>query len=57
MLEPRPILNPDPDLRLPRNLHQRLAKFLLDKSTGNVELNVKDGEILGWKLVEMHRPE
>ncbi len=37
---------------VPRRLTARIEKFLLDKRTGNVRLNIKDGEILGVHIEE-----
>lgn len=40
---------------LPRKLEERMAEFLADGRTGTVELNVKDGQILAWKVTESGR--
>ena len=42
---PLPVL----PVRMPIHLRQRLDQFLVDKSTGNVVLNIKDGQVM--KLV------
>lgn len=33
---------------LPPTVEQVLRRLSLDKFTGNVQLNIKDGKILGW---------
>jgi hypothetical protein len=35
-----------PDPRVPLNIWLHLNRFMLDKRTGNVVLNIRDGEIL-----------
>ncbi len=35
-----------PDPRVPENIWRQLNRFMLDKRTGNVVLNIRDGEIL-----------
>jgi hypothetical protein len=40
-------------LELPEKLRLQLAQFLLDKKTGNIVLNVKEGQILGFKVEEL----
>ncbi len=42
---PLPVLT----ARMPFHLRQRLDQFLVDKGTGNVVLNIKDGQVM--KLV------
>ena len=37
---------------LPPNLERRLLAFLESSATGTVELNIKDGQILKWKVHE-----
>ena len=37
----------------PSQIIDRVKRFLLDGSTGNVTLNVRDGEILGLHLEEI----
>ena len=43
------------DCLLPRQLLDRLGQFLLDKRTGNMQLNIKDGRILGAQVTEFHQ--
>lgn len=38
---------------IPMNVWEQLTKFLLDKKTGNIQLNVKDGRVLGIHLNEI----
>lgn len=38
---------------LPFGLIDRLKKWALDKTTGNVKLNVKDGRIVGFHMEEI----
>lgn len=45
------------DLRpasIPNGMLQRVRKFFLDGATGNITLNVRDGQILGLKIEELH---
>lgn len=35
---------------LPASVGRRIADFLLDKKTGNIKINVKDGQILGLHI-------
>ena len=42
-----------PVLDLPDTVVRELACFLLDKSTGNVVLNVKDGRVLGLHITRL----
>ena len=42
------------DCLLPRELLDRLGQFLLDKRTGNMQFNIKDGQILGAQVTEFH---
>ena len=42
-----------PLVALPDRVAVKLAEFLLDKRTGNVVLNVKDGVIKGVHLTEI----
>ena len=37
---------------LPPQIMLRLREFLLDKRTGNVRLNIRDGVILGFEIEE-----
>lgn len=44
---------PDPlETLLPPQIICRLREFLLDKRTGNVRLNIRDGVILGFDVEE-----
>lgn len=43
-----------PDESLPPTLRQYLRRAALDKFTGKVELNIKDGRIRGF-LVQEHK--
>ncbi len=36
----------------PENLGNRLNKFLLDTLTGNVQVHIRDGKILGMTIEE-----
>jgi hypothetical protein len=38
---------------LPPIIMQRLRKIVLDRFTGNVQLNIKDGRVLGFHVVEV----
>ena len=40
---------------LPECLADKLRGFLLDRKTGSITLDVRDGEILGWKITESGR--
>ncbi len=42
-------------LDLPPESRAALARFLSERGTGNVQLNVKDGKILGAKIEAMFR--
>ena len=42
-------------LDLPPESRAALARFLSERSTGNVTLNVKDGKILGTKIEAIYR--
>ncbi len=42
-------------LVLPPESRAALARFLSERSTGNVTLNVKDGKILGTKIEAIFR--
>ncbi len=42
--------------RFPRWVRAAIKKFLLDKSTGNVTLNIKDGRILGMSTETYIKP-
>ena len=39
--------------RLPESVIEPITNFLLDKRTGNIKLNIKDGEILGIHIEEI----
>ncbi len=39
---------------LPDELLRVIKKFMLDKRRGNITLNIRDGEILGFKTEELH---
>lgn len=43
----RPIL-------VPCKLAQRIQSFVLDKSSGNIQLNIRQGVILGIHITEIH---
>ena len=38
---------------VPRRLVAGIEKFLLDRLTGNIQLNIKDGKILGAHITEI----
>ena len=40
--------------RLPDEIIGPISDFLLDKRTGNITLNIKDGKILGFHIEEIH---
>ena len=42
-------------LDLPPESRAALARFLSERSTGNVTLNVKEGKILGTKIEAIYR--
>ena len=44
---------PEKTLDLPDSLALALAKFLLDKRSGNVTVQIKEGRILGFKTEEI----
>jgi hypothetical protein len=48
-------LKPWPALEMPEHLWSHLNEFLLDKKTGSIQLNIKDGRILGLHLNEIIR--
>ena len=37
---------------MPRNLMDRIQEFLQAGHSGNVQLDIKDGRILSWKVTE-----
>lgn len=39
---------------LPAELEQVVRRYILDKWTGNVQLNIKDGKILGFTENRLH---
>lgn len=41
------------NIELPDRLTLALAEFMLDRRTGNVKLNIKDGKILGFRIEEV----
>ena len=45
--------------RIPQELCDELHKFLLDRYSGNMILNIRDGAVLGFRLERQHtfRPE
>ena len=38
---------------IPDEVWSVLARFMLDRKTGNVKLNIKDGRILGYHVEEI----
>lgn len=47
-------LQPDNDAIIPLPLYSFLNRYLLDRKTGNVTLNIRDGQILGYRVEEIH---
>ena len=41
---------------LPPEIEQALSQFLANHRTGNIQINVKDGQILGAHITEMITP-
>ena len=39
---------------IPADIMGKITQFVLDKHTGNIQLNIKDGEILGVHLEEIY---
>lgn len=39
--------------KMPTCVIDRLKQFMLDKKTGNVTLNIKEGKILGFHILEI----
>lgn len=37
---------------LPPKAAERLQAFLVDGRTGSLELHIKDGNVLAWKIIE-----
>ena len=46
-------LGPDICFRAPRDLLSRMSQFLLDKRTGNLTINIRDGEIMAFHVHEI----
>ena len=42
---------------LPPEIECALAQFLADRRTGNIQINVKDGQILGAHVTEIITPK
>ena len=42
-----------PMYQLPEDVLEPLVQFLLDKRTGNVSLNIKDGQVMGLRVEEI----
>ena len=40
-------------VELPKELRLALAKLMLDKRSGNVTVNIKQGKILGFRIEEI----
>ena len=40
---------------LPAPIARRLAEFAAARKTGRFELDVKDGRVIGWRIVESGR--
>lgn len=38
---------------LPAEVYAILHRFLLDRKTGNVKLNIKEGRVLGYQVEEI----
>ncbi len=38
---------------IPDDVWEVLARFVLDRKTGNIKLNIKDGRILGYHVEEI----
>ena len=51
----RPVPSQGLTLDLPPESRAALARFLSERSTGNVQLNVKDGKVLGTKIEAIYR--
>lgn len=39
---------------LPTEFAERLRAFILDKQSGNIQLNIRQGVILGFHVNEVH---
>lgn len=44
----------DDGVPVPMRLWNFLNRYMIDKRTGNVTLNIKDGQILGYRVEEIH---
>ena len=44
-----------PQLSIPETYALAIGQFLLDRKTGNVVLNIKDGRIMGLRVEELVR--
>jgi|TARA_Y100000310_G_scaffold247132_1_gene252661 hypothetical protein len=42
-------------MEIPAKCLERIRAFLLAGLTGNIQLDVKDGKILAWKITEYER--
>ncbi len=51
----RAVASQELTLDLPPESRAALARFLSERSTGNVQLNVKDGKVLGTKIEAIYR--
>lgn len=40
-------------IELPAKFAERVKRFLLDKRTGNIQLNIKAGRILGMHVTDI----
>lgn len=47
-------LESDAEAIIPLRLYSFLNHYLVDKRTGNVTLNIRDGQILGYRVEEIH---
>jgi hypothetical protein len=52
MRKPVEGLNPAPEFVIPPNLWRKICDFLLDRRTGSVQLNVRNGQVLGLTVNE-----
>lgn len=43
----------DPRVDLPEEAWRAISKFLLEQRTGNVQLNIKGGRVLGFHVNEI----
>ena len=44
-----------PKLVVAKNVAETISQFMLDRRTGNVVLNIKDGQIMGLRVEEIVR--